>query len=165
MIHIGLVRLPTAVTALAMTLVPAAQGQDASSTIRKLPQDIQFKGLVGGAQVAVLLGDPAKPGLYVMRTRFPKGLKSMPHFHPESQRAIVVLSGTLYYGLGEVWDETKLQPLPQGTFFSEPKGLAHFWWAKDGDVIVQITGLGPWGTTSLHKADGHGVSPGEGSSP
>ena len=43
----------------------------------------------------------------------------MPHFHPD-ERAVIILSGTLYYGLGEHWDEGRLIPHLPGTFFSEP---------------------------------------------
>jgi hypothetical protein len=58
----------------------------------------------------------------------------------------VVLSGTIYFGLGETWDDSKLKAFPAGTFFSEPKETPHFVWAKDGEVIVQVTGMGPTGT-------------------
>ena len=61
----------------------------------------------------------------------------------------MILSGTLYYGLGEQWDESKLIAFPAGTFFSEPPKLPHFAWAKDGDVILQVTGTGPTGTTQI----------------
>jgi hypothetical protein len=38
---------------------------------------------------------------------------------------------------------------PAGTFYSEPPRTPHFAWAKDGEVILQITGMGPSGTTSI----------------
>ena len=47
----------------------------------------------------------------------------------------MVLSGTLYFGSGEVWDESKLKAYPAGTFYTEPAGAPHFVWAKDGEVI------------------------------
>ena len=73
----------------------------------------------------------------------------MPHTHPDEWRTVVVLSGTLYFGLGDKWDDTKLQPRPTVTFFSEAKSAPHFAWAKDGEVIIQITGMGPSGTTPI----------------
>jgi uncharacterized RmlC-like cupin family protein len=81
-------------------------------------------------QNAVVFGDPAKPGLYVQRFRFPPGLKIPPHWHPEEMRTVVVLSGTLYYAFGEQWDEKKLTALPAGSFFYEPPHVPHFAWAK-----------------------------------
>jgi hypothetical protein len=85
--------------------------------IVKLPQDIAFKGSAGGVQIAILYGDPAKPGLYVVRLKLPDGAKVIPHTHPEEVRTLTVLSGTLYFGFGEQWDESKLTPYPAGTFF------------------------------------------------
>ena len=73
----------------------------------------------------------------------------MPHTHPDEWRTAVVLSGTLYFGLGDKWDDAKLQARPAGTFFTEAKDAPHFVWAKDGEVIIQITGMGPSGTTPI----------------
>ena len=109
----------------------------------KLPADIQYKGLPGAPQIATLFGDPAKPGIFVQRVKFPAGIKVMPHFHPDEPRTIAVLSGTFYFGLGDTFDESKLQPFPAGTFFTEAPKVSHFAWAKDGDVIVQLTSVGP----------------------
>jgi quercetin dioxygenase-like cupin family protein len=73
----------------------------------------------------------------------------LPHWHPDEPRTIVVLSGTLYFGFGEHWDEGKLEPLPPGTFFIEPANATHYAWAKDEDVILQLTSIGPSGTTPV----------------
>jgi hypothetical protein len=61
---------------------------------------------------------------------------------------VAILSGTLYYGVGDQWDESKLIAFPAGTFMSEPPKMSHFAWAKDGEVVLQVTGIGPTGTTS-----------------
>ena len=61
----------------------------------------------------------------------------------------MVLSGTIYFGLGDTWDEGKLKPYPTGTFLSEPKDTPHFVWAKDGEVIVQVTAMGPTATKMI----------------
>ena len=89
-----------------------------------------------------------KPGLYVIRAKFPSGFKVMPHFHPD-ERTIVVLSGTFYFGFGEQWDESKMKAFPPGSFLSEPFKAPHFAWAKDGEVIIQVTGVGPSGATVI----------------
>ncbi len=118
--------------------------------IVKLPQDISFSGPPGGVQIAVLYGDPAKPGLYVLRLKLAPGAKVMPHTHPEEVRTLTVLSGTLYFGLGDQWDESKLTPYPAGTFFSELPSVPHFVAAKDGEVIFQATGIGPTALMLAH---------------
>ena len=73
----------------------------------------------------------------------------MPHWHPDEVRTVAVLSGTFYFGSGDKWDESKFKAYPAGTFYSEPPKAAHFTWAKDGDVIIQITGVGPSAKTFL----------------
>ena len=124
--------------------------QDAS-TIVLLPQQIHYKTMGSGAETAVLYGDPTKSGLYVMRLRLPAGAKVLPHIHPEEVRTLTVISGTLYFGFGEKWDESKLKAYPAGTFFSEVPTTPHFVAAKDGEVIFQATGIGPSGFVSKHE--------------
>jgi quercetin dioxygenase-like cupin family protein len=129
-----------------------AFGANAQSTesVVKFPNEIEFKAPLSAApQVAVLYGDPTKAGVYVTRVKFAPGLKLMPHWHPDEWRTAVVLSGTLYFGIGEQWDESKMKAYPAGTFFSEPFKTPHFAWAKDGEVIVQVTAMGPSGTTPI----------------
>lgn len=122
-----------------------------SDGVVKLPQNVAFsEAEAGKPQTAVLYGDPAKPGLYVMRLKFPAGLKVQPHTHPEEIRTLTVLSGTLYFGWGDKWDETKVTPYPPGTFFSELPTTPHFVWAKDGEVILQVAGIGPSGFIPAH---------------
>jgi len=111
-----------------------------------LPEDIQFPEMPpGGSPTITLFGDPRAEGLYVTRTLIPHGTKTIPHFHPDS-RTITVLSGVCYYGRGEEFDEDRVIPMPSGSFFTEPAGIPHYIWAKDGDVIVQTTAIGPSAT-------------------
>ena len=124
--------------------------QDASTSVI-LPQEIHYKAMGLGAETAVLYGDPTKAGLYVIRLRLPAGAKVLPHIHPEEVRTLTVISGTLYFGFGEKWDESKLKAYPAGTFFSEVPTTPHFVAAKDGEVIFQATGIGPSGFVSKHE--------------
>jgi hypothetical protein len=128
-----------------------AYAQSTGTGVLKLPQDIEFKGpLTGPPEVVMLYGDPTKPGaFFVARVRFSAGWKDPPHWYPDELRTVVVLSGTLYYGDGDKWDESKLRPYPPGTFYSVTSKAPHFTWAKDGEVIIQVTGLGPSGKTYI----------------
>ena len=137
--RVGLVLL------LVSAVAASAHAQGAGESLAIMPNDIVWKApAVGsGPHTAVTYGDPTKPGVYVVRVKFPAGIKLMPHFHPDEWRTGIVLSGNYYFALGEQWDESKLKPYPAGTFFSEPKGAPHFVWAKDGEVIVQFTAMGP----------------------
>ena len=116
----------------------------------KTPEEIEFKTpfRAGGPSGAVVYGDPTKPGLYVTRAKFAAGHKNMPHWH-QDERTVVVLSGTYYFAYGEQWDETKLKALQPGTFLTEPPKAPHYNWAKDGEVILQITGYGPTSAVSI----------------
>ena len=132
-----------------------AYAQGTGTAVVKLPQDSDFKGpLTGPPQVVFLYGDPTKPGaFFVSRVRFSAGWKDPPHWYANEVRTVVVLSGTLYYGNGDKWDESKLIAYPPGTFYSEPSKVPHFTWAKDGEVIIQVTGIGPSGKTYIPQQD------------
>jgi hypothetical protein len=44
-----------------------------------------------------------------------------------------------------------MKAYPAGTFYSEPPKSPHYTWAKDGEVIIQLTGIGPSGKTFIKK--------------
>lgn len=135
--------------ALAIVIITAVgasvHAQSPDPGVVKFPEDIVYHGLPGAPQHVTIFGDSSKPGLYVDRIRFEKGRKVMPHWHPDPVRTVLVMSGTFYFGVGETFDESKLKAYPAGTFYSEPAGTPHFAWAKDGEVILQITAIGPTG--------------------
>ena len=126
-----------------------AHAQNADTRIVKLPQDITYKGLPGAPQHVTLFGDFSQPGLYVDRIKFLPGMKVMPHWHPDTVRTVLVMSGTFYFAVGEQWDEAKLKAYPAGTLYSEPAKTPHYGWAKDGEVILQVTAIGPSGNTPI----------------
>jgi hypothetical protein len=138
------------VLALVSGVTAGANAQSAGESVVKLPSDIVFKAPASpGPSAAVLYGDPSKPGVFVMRAKFPAGFKVTPRWRPDEWRTAVVLSGTFYYGIGEQWDESKLAAYPQGTFFAHPSKHPHFAWAKDGEVIIQFTAMGPTNVTRI----------------
>jgi len=104
------------------------------------------------ARLAVLVGDPTKPGLYVVRVRLPGGARLAPHRHPED-RIYTVISGVFYIGLGDEFDETRLQAYPPGSVLVLPGGQAHFHWAKSGEYVTQVTAIGPLGLDYVDPAD------------
>src|SRR6266446_2594132 len=66
-----------------------------------------------GAQIAVLYGDPGKPGPFVFRLKFPAGYKVAAHMHPNDYN-VTVLSGTMYLGMGDKFDPAQGQALNAG---------------------------------------------------
>jgi quercetin dioxygenase-like cupin family protein len=104
-----------------------------------------------GAQAAVLYGDPSKEGLFAMRLKLPNGYKVGPHTHPVVE-AVTVISGTFKLGMGDSADEAKAQSLPAGSFFAFPPGTPHYAFVE-GETVVQISTVGPWGLTYLDPKD------------
>ena len=103
-----------------------------------------------GAQAAVLLGNPAKEGPFVLRLKFPAGFVIPPHRHSKDE-LVTVISGAMVITGGETVDRTA-KSLPPATFVNLPAGMAHYAWAK-GESIVQINGVGPFDVTYLNPAD------------
>lgn len=104
-----------------------------------------------GAKIAILDGDPNKPGPFVMRFKFPDGYRVAPHTHPKPER-VTVISGVLQIGMGEKYDATKTEPMPAGTFGTWPAGMKHYGWFK-GETVIQLHGEGPWTVNYLDPAD------------
>jgi quercetin dioxygenase-like cupin family protein len=110
------------------------------------PEDLGFSQ-------AIIEGDPAKPGLYIIQVKFPPGIMSKPHIHGETRYATVI-KGTWYTGEGEVFDPGKTVPLKPGSFMKHPAGTYHYDGAKDEEVIVQLMGMGPSTTTKSKPNEG-----------
>lgn len=104
-----------------------------------------------GYESSVLVGDPAKPGIYAVRTRLPANITIAPHSHSEKWRIATVLSGTLYYGYGDTFDERKLKALGPGSLLVEPKNAPHFAMTKGEEVMLHIVGEGPAATNPVRK--------------
>ncbi len=102
-----------------------------------------------GYATAVVVGDPAQAGVYAVQTRLPANLRIEPHTHGERWRVATVLSGTLYYGTGATFDETKLKALPPGSVVVEPKGAPHFALTRGEPVLLNIVGEGPAATIAV----------------
>lgn len=143
-------------TALALApQVPLQAEEDESGFIRIQPEEIQWKEVPGsgGVKAAVVAGDPTKPGIYVMRVWFPPGVMSRPHFHPDDRHAIVI-KGTWWTGTGKTFDPQSTRPVKAGGYMKHPANGYHFDGAKDEEVILQLIGIGPGGTTYAHPEDG-----------
>jgi quercetin dioxygenase-like cupin family protein len=96
----------------------------------------------GPLEFATVVGDRKKPGLYIQLVRWPPHAMYKAHSHPDDRYA-VVLRGTFYHGFGDKFDESKLEPRPAGTFFTEPKGVRHFGVTKDEGTVLYFVGTGP----------------------
>jgi quercetin dioxygenase-like cupin family protein len=117
----------------------------------KTPADIKWvRNAAGTNESAVLFGDPAKPGPYVVRLKWLPGNMSRPHFHP-NDRFFVVLSGTWWVGTGEKFDPDNTVPVPAGSYVVHYGGKVHFDGAKDEEAVIQVWGMGPASSTPAEK--------------
>jgi quercetin dioxygenase-like cupin family protein len=110
-----------------------------------------------GFQRAIIEGDPTKPGLYVVRVKFPPWVMSNNHFHQEDRHAVVI-KGTWYTGTGDAFAPGSTVGLKPGSYMKHPAGAHHFDGAKEEEVILQIIGYGPSTTTRLRPNEGNYVS-------
>lgn len=151
---IGKSSLGTAALAATFSLLAAASSVAAEPEkhVVKGSCDIQWQDpqtQTDTIQTIVLAGDPDRAGPYAVRLRIPPHFKVAPHFHTDEARFVTVLSGTLYYGLGDRFKVRRLRPLKPGTFFTEPAGLRHFAMTTCEEVILQLDAIGPAGTVVL----------------
>jgi len=115
----------------------------------QLPAEIKWnKGR--GSESAVLVGDPSKPGLYVVLQKWLAHSNSRPHFHP-NDRYITVLSGTWWVNTGAKYDRDGMKPVPAGSFVTHYGKEIHYDGAKDEDCLLQIVGMGPATSTAAEE--------------
>jgi quercetin dioxygenase-like cupin family protein len=150
------ISLPTLIAAVAVASVTSTTPADTMEGHTILPpHEIKWGPapavLPPGAEAAVLFGDPSKEGLFVLRLKLPAGYSVAPHTHPVDE-VITVISGTFRMGSGETADRRKAQPLPAGSFFALPPGMAHYVFIEE-ETVVQISTVGPWGLTYVNPED------------
>ena len=106
------------------------------------PKEVPWVQPAQGPSVAVLEGDPAKPGPFTLRLRLKRGDKIPAHWHDGPER-LTVLSGTVMLVIGDTLEAKAAKACPAGTFFIVPPRTPHGGWAKTA-AVVQIHGAGPF---------------------
>jgi hypothetical protein len=141
-----LLRLALSAISLGLTCGLLHAGElDPAAVAYTLPDKVKWETVSGfpGAERAVMVGDPSKPGFYAVMTKWLRGNHfSRPHFHP-NDRFITVLKGTWWVGSGTKFDPDSTVPMPAGTFVTHYAKQVHFDGAKDEDAILLIVGDGP----------------------
>ncbi|HJS48369.1 MAG TPA: cupin domain-containing protein [Gemmatimonadales bacterium] len=108
-------------------------------------------GLPEGAEVAVLKGDPTKPGPYTIRLRVPDGYRVAPHSHPAAEN-LTVVSGVLLVAHGPNMRSAGPATLEAGGKLALAADAPHSVTAK-GVTIVEIESTGPFAIKYLNQAD------------
>src|ERR1051325_303932 len=84
---------------------PSAAANMGAYTADKLQWGPAPAVLPAGAQLAVVEGDPTKPGPYTMRLKMPSGYKIAPHHHLRREH-VTVISGDFKVGMGDHLEES-----------------------------------------------------------
>jgi quercetin dioxygenase-like cupin family protein len=118
-----------------------------SAPVAMKPADMKWtdmKGAPAGWKVALLVGDPEKPGPYVERIKIPANASIPPHSHPDTEN-ITVIAGAFGIGTGPKFDKAKGTVLGVGSFYMLPANTLHYAWSGPQGVTLQIHGVGPSG--------------------
>jgi quercetin dioxygenase-like cupin family protein len=131
---------------LTLTLVQTLTGQSGSGVRYTVigPAELKWEknSTQSGPLTAVLFGDPAKQGPYIIRVRFPPNILNGPHSHPDD-RFITILSGTALVGQGGKPDRERTVKLVPGSFFTQPAKVVHYEFTGPDEVTIQVSGVGP----------------------
>ena len=137
----------------AVTLTRTSGGQNKKDVVGITPDQVRWftpPYYKDGRERAQLLGDSSQDGAWVDRVKIPAGGRVLAHTHPHEE-LVTVIEGTWYLGEGERFDPAKLKGYPEGSFVIINAGVPHFLAAKEGGVIVQVSGTGKFGTDYLEK--------------
>jgi quercetin dioxygenase-like cupin family protein len=145
-----LLRFLIAALVAVVALVPLVSGTafgQAAAPAPILPDALSWFGPPGNPalRAAWVLGTEQGAAPYLLRVRLAQGGRIPVHTHPDTRNS-TVLSGTLYVGFGDTADEGKMVAVPTGAVYVAPAHVAHFLWARDGDVVYQEGGVGPTAT-------------------
>jgi uncharacterized protein (TIGR02246 family) len=107
-------------------------------------QDFTPPGFTPGMRLAVINGDPGKPGPYTVRLQFPAGYRFPVHYHPGVEN-LTVVSGPFQLAMGNTADWSALKTYSPGDYIYIPPRHAHFGGsASTGSSVIQLHGIGPF---------------------
>lgn len=116
----------------------------AEATVTFTPQGLSWvagTGLGKGSSLAVLVGDPTKSGMAIIRVKMPDGYTNQPHYHAQAEY-ITVMQGTVLFGTGDTVNKANAKAFSAGSFIMVPAGV-HHWSIAKGETIEQVGGEGP----------------------
>lgn len=115
--------------------------------------EVRWRESRPGMALATVDGDPsADGGTYGLLMRLADAEWIRPHWHPNDKQ-IIVLSGALRLGWGELMDKGSSRTLPAGSYARVPARARHYEGAV-GETVVLFTGTGPLKTNWVGQASG-----------
>jgi quercetin dioxygenase-like cupin family protein len=97
------------------------------------------------ARMAIVRGDPAKPGPFVVRFQLPDDFTVPPHFHPVDEHQTLI-SGQIGHGMGDVVDPKAVKWLRPGQSITLPANSHHYVRTR-GRTVVEVSAMGPFRVT------------------
>ena len=129
-----------------------SEGSSGQEVVRILPDDLEWQDIpeIEGVENAAGIGNLEEEGLYAAYGRMSEGATFPPHTHTDD-RLTTVVSGTMYFGVGEEFDEDNMTAYPAGSVLFTPAGTPHFMWVPEGQAVIQESGDGPSGTEFIEQ--------------
>ena len=107
--------------------------------------------LPGGAQIAVVKGDPMKKGPFTIHLKMPANYAVPPHWHPTDEK-VTLVSGKLVYGMSDQLNRTSATPLAEGASVTM-KAKEHHWVMTADGAEVEVSAMGPFMITYVNPND------------
>ena len=107
--------------------------------------------LPGGAQLAVVKGDPMKKGPFTIHLKMPANYAVPPHWHPTDEK-VTLVSGKLGYGMSDRVERLNAKALAQGESVTM-KAKEHHWVMTADGAEVEVSAMGPFMITYVNPKD------------
>ncbi|MBB2205451.1 cupin domain-containing protein [Gluconacetobacter takamatsuzukensis] len=135
-------------------VAPAARADDAA--VIYTPAEIHWVAAPAdfpkGVEIAYVYGKVDRPGPFVIRVRMPAHAQIAPHTH-NMDETLTVLSGHFTHFVGDSFADAQKNELGAGGFVHLPKDTPHALRTANGPVVMEISGVGPFGMTYVNPAD------------
>lgn len=156
--NIKILRVLTIITMMVIPTLALAQSDKSAAANSPgshgivTPDQLVWKPLIPGVEMAVVFGDPEKEGgLFVIRIRSKAGARVPPHWHPTDEH-ITVLEGSFWIAHGEKFDSGKLQEVKAGGHISMPAKTRHFG-NHSADNVIEVYGEAPFVVSFVNPED------------
>ena len=145
------------VVAVVVALLPhALQGQatQAQGVKTLTPEALSWQPVEGETEMrmAVLYGNPAEAGHYIVRFKLPPSWAGRPHTHGGTE-LLTIHSGMCYLAYGDELTREAAKKFSPGAFVAFPAGTKMRGFTGEDECVVDVQGQGPLTTQYL---DGQG---------
>ncbi len=105
--------------------------------------------LPSSVRMAIVRGDPAKPGPFTVRFQLPDNFTVPPHFHPVDEHQTLI-SGRIGHGMGDSVKLKAVKWLRPGQSITLPANSHHYVRTR-GPTLVEVSAVGPFTVTYVGR--------------